>query len=153
MEAEQFAAEVLTVLKQPLVAEGFEIEMDVSLGLAVFHEDGLEAAALWRDADTAMYRAKHAGGAQGVRVSNEISASAIEAPDKGDAPHQIAMLARLGLQFSVDDFGTGYSSLGRLHQLPVQSLKIDRSFIERITEAKGTYPIVQAMIELATTSA
>jgi EAL domain-containing protein (putative c-di-GMP-specific phosphodiesterase class I) len=62
---------------------------------------------------------------------------------------QIETLARLGVHFSVDDFGTGYSSLGHLHQLPVQTLKIDRSFIERICEPNGTYSIVQAIIFLA----
>ena len=71
--------------------------------------------------------------------------------DRGDAPHQIAMLARMGIRFSVDDFGTGYSSLGRLHQLPVESLKIDCSFTRRIAERKGTYPTVRAIIALAHT--
>ena len=72
-------------------------------------------------------------------------------PDRGDAPHQIAMLARMGIRFSVDDFGTGYSSLGRLHQLPVDSLKIDCSFTNRIGERKGSYPTVRAIIALAHT--
>ncbi len=72
-------------------------------------------------------------------------------PDGGDAPHQIAMLARMGIRFSVDDFGTGYSSLGRLHQLPVDTLKIDCSFISRIGERKGSYPTVRAIIALAHT--
>lgn len=71
--------------------------------------------------------------------------------DRGDAPHQIATLARMGIRFSVDDFGTGYSSLGRLHQLPVSSLKIDCSFTKRIAERKGTYPTVRAIIALAHT--
>ncbi len=73
-------------------------------------------------------------------------------PDRGgDAPHQIATLARMGIHFSVDDFGTGYSSLGRLHQLPVDSLKIDCSFTRRIAEFNGTYPTVEAIIALAHT--
>ncbi len=73
-------------------------------------------------------------------------------PDRGgDAPHQIATLARMGVHFSVDDFGTGYSSLGRLHQLPVDSLKIDCSFTRRIAEFNGTYPTVEAIIALAHT--
>ena len=73
-------------------------------------------------------------------------------PDRGgDAPHQIATLARMGIRFSVDDFGTGYSSLGRLHQLPVDSLKIDCSFTRRIAEFNGTYPTVEAIVALAHT--
>jgi diguanylate cyclase (GGDEF)-like protein/PAS domain S-box-containing protein len=66
-----------------------------------------------------------------------------------DASRQITMLARMGIEFSVDDFGTGYSSLAHLHTLPVQILKIDRSFINRLIETNGTYSIVQAIIYLA----
>ena len=72
-------------------------------------------------------------------------------PDRGEAPEQIATLARMGVRFSVDDFGKGYSSLGRLHQLPVDSLKIDCSFTRRIAEKKGTYPTVRAIVALAHT--
>ncbi len=73
-------------------------------------------------------------------------------PERGtEAPHQIADLARMGIRFSVDDFGTGYSSLGRLHQLPVDALKIDRSFTSRLAERAGTYPTVEAIIVLAHT--
>lgn len=45
----------------------------------------------------------------------------------------------------------GYSSLGRLHQLPVNALKIDRSFTQRIADHNGTYPTVEAIIALAHT--
>jgi diguanylate cyclase (GGDEF)-like protein/PAS domain S-box-containing protein len=62
---------------------------------------------------------------------------------------QMRGLSALGVSFSVDDFGTGYSSLRHLHQLPLTTLKIDRSFIERICEKDGTYSIVQAILSLA----
>lgn len=62
---------------------------------------------------------------------------------------QMLDLSGIGVHFSVDDFGTGYSSLRHLHQLPIQTLKVDRSFIERITEPNGTYAIVQAILSLA----
>ena len=51
---------------------------------------------------------------------------------------------------SLDDFGTGYSSLSYLHQYPVQSLKIDRSFIAELgAEKTGSTTIVRAIIALA----
>jgi EAL domain-containing protein (putative c-di-GMP-specific phosphodiesterase class I) len=62
---------------------------------------------------------------------------------------QMLDLSSIGVHFSVDDFGTGYSSLRHLHQLPIQTLKIDRSFIERIGDPNGTYAIVQAILSLA----
>jgi diguanylate cyclase (GGDEF)-like protein/PAS domain S-box-containing protein len=66
-----------------------------------------------------------------------------------DVARQMRDLAELGVQFSVDDFGTGYSSLRHLHQLPIQTLKIDRSFIERVTDPGGTAALVQAILSLA----
>ena len=81
----------------------------------------------------------------------EVTESTMMPERGGDAPHQIATLARMGIRFSVDDFGMGYSSLGRLHQLPVDSLKIDCSFTRRIAEFNGTYPTVEAIVALAHT--
>jgi predicted signal transduction protein with EAL and GGDEF domain len=49
----------------------------------------------------------------------------------------------------VADFGSSYSCLSHLHQLPVSTLKIDCSFVERISDPNGTYTIVQAIIALA----
>jgi diguanylate cyclase (GGDEF)-like protein/PAS domain S-box-containing protein len=66
-----------------------------------------------------------------------------------DVARQMRDLAELGVQFSVDDFGTGYSSLRHLHQLPIQTLKIDRSFIERVSDPGGTASLVQAILSLA----
>ncbi|HEX6497259.1 MAG TPA: EAL domain-containing protein [Acidobacteriaceae bacterium] len=280
-DAERVAADILRGLNEPYRHNGIDIDLTASLGIAVYPDHGTDAAVLWRDADTAMYRAKKSGGNQYMYVSQEISAATLEAtelekhlrrslkdgglelhyqpiytrdgqlcalealvrlhhpvlglvyPDRfipiaeesglivplgnwvldeccrqsrewqdrgfhqvrvafnvsplqltrfdfssyvierlrhyklspaalemevtestvmrniGQVARQIDTLARMGIHFSVDDFGTGYSSLAHLHQLPVQTLKIDRSFVERINEPNGTYAIVQAIVFLA----
>jgi diguanylate cyclase (GGDEF)-like protein/PAS domain S-box-containing protein len=67
---------------------------------------------------------------------------------------EMSILSALGSRFSIDDFGTGHSSLGRLHQLPISVLKIDRSFIKNLTDCDagvsdtpGT--IVQAIVSMS----
>ena len=279
--AEQVASDILLALKAPIHAHGYSLELTASIGIAVFPDHGHDDATLWRNADSAMYRAKRAGGNQYLCMSPEISQSTSEAnemelfvrqslrdgsfelhyqpmytiggelhalealvrlrhPERGlipptsfitvaeerglivplghwvlnelcaqsarwrqqglppiridinisplqitrpdfsshvlealathdidphllgmeitetammrnlaEASRQIDLLARLGIAFSIDDFGTGYSSLGQLDKLPVQSLKIDRSFVDRICNSGGTYSIVDAIIAVA----
>jgi len=55
----------------------------------------------------------------------------------------------LGVQLSIDDFGTGYSSLSYLHRFPVNYLKIDKSFVGRMTEESDNSEIVRTIITLA----
>ncbi len=62
---------------------------------------------------------------------------------------QIEQLRRLGITVALDDFGTGYSTLSALHLLPVDYVKIDRSFIERVeNEASEGLIVIQAMTQL-----
>jgi len=58
-------------------------------------------------------------------------------------------LTGLGVTFSLDDFGTGYSSFAHLQRLPISTLKVDRSFVQNVTEEEGDATIVKAMINLA----
>jgi len=68
-----------------------------------------------------------------------------------ESARQMKRLKRLGVRIAVDDFGTGYSSLSYLHRLPIDVLKIDRSFMENINENDGTRPIVEAVLSMART--
>jgi len=62
---------------------------------------------------------------------------------------KLTSLRRLGVNIAIDDFGTGYSSLAYLAKLPVQSLKIDRSFIIAMVDDPDTMTLVSTIISLA----
>jgi diguanylate cyclase (GGDEF)-like protein/PAS domain S-box-containing protein len=71
-----------------------------------------------------------------------------------DSPHVAANVLRelrdFGVKIYLDDFGTGYSSLSHLHRLPVDALKIDRSFVRSLQSADRS-PIVESILALAHT--
>jgi len=68
--------------------------------------------------------------------------------DSKSAIKLLSALRSLGIKVSIDDFGTGYSSLSYLKELPVDILKIDRSFVEGIESSKAQKAIVKAIIVL-----
>jgi EAL domain-containing protein (putative c-di-GMP-specific phosphodiesterase class I) len=62
---------------------------------------------------------------------------------------QLARLRDLGVKISIDDFGTGFSSLAYFRDLPVDEIKIDKSFVLRMLESEKDHAIVKAVIDLA----
>ncbi len=69
--------------------------------------------------------------------------------NREEAADILKRLKALGVQIAVDDFGTGYSSLSYLSRLPIDCLKIDRSFVSRVHEKGHDAAITQAVISLA----
>jgi EAL domain-containing protein (putative c-di-GMP-specific phosphodiesterase class I) len=69
--------------------------------------------------------------------------------DTGTASNVLGDLRRLGVSLLMDDFGTGYSSLNYLHSFPFDVLKIDRSFVTRMTQGDQALQIVKTIIDLA----
>lgn len=67
----------------------------------------------------------------------------------GTATVLLQQLRALGIELGVDDFGTGYSSLSYLHRLPINSLKIDKSFIKGMVEKREHAEIVKTILALA----
>ena len=92
----------------------------------VLHDTGIQPSALWL----------------------EITESTLMR-DAESAVSALGALRALGLHLAVDDFGSGYSSLAYLERLPVEALKIDRSFTEGVGARKDSTAIVGAIVSLA----
>ncbi len=69
--------------------------------------------------------------------------------DSGAVNATLNSLRRLGVAASLDDFGTGYSSMVLLKKLPIAEIKIDRSFVSRLTADPGDVTIVASIVDLA----
>jgi EAL domain-containing protein (putative c-di-GMP-specific phosphodiesterase class I) len=85
-------------------------------------------------------------GLEPARISIEITESALM-KDPDSAREVLQQLRDLGVELAIDDFGTGYSSLAYLRHLPVDCLKVDRSFVAEL--ADGHAEIATAVIALA----
>jgi diguanylate cyclase (GGDEF)-like protein len=86
-------------------------------------------------------------GVPASRLTLEVTESAVMA-DPARAVALLHQLRDLGVRLSVDDFGTGYSSLSYLKRLPVQEVKIDRSFVTGLGRDAEDLPIVRAIVDL-----
>jgi EAL domain-containing protein (putative c-di-GMP-specific phosphodiesterase class I) len=69
--------------------------------------------------------------------------------DLEETASQLRELKKLGVSVSLDDFGTGYSSLSYLEELPIDNLKIDRKFVQRMNGADNPRTLVESIVGLA----
>ncbi len=119
-------------------AAGHDLTVAVNLSARSLHDPDLVD-------EVARLLDKHAVPAS--RLTLEVTESAVMA----DPARAVALLHRLrdlGVRLSVDDFGTGYSSLSYLKRLPVQEVKIDRSFVTTLSTDADDLPIVRAIVDL-----
>jgi diguanylate cyclase (GGDEF)-like protein len=132
------------VLDASLAAVADWRRQGVDLGIAV----NLSARSL-QDADLVdeVSRLLRRHGVPASRLTLEVTESSVMA-DPSRAIALLHQLRALGIRLSVDDFGTGYSSLSYLKSLPVQEVKIDRSFIVGLNEQGEDVAIVGAIVDL-----
>jgi predicted signal transduction protein with EAL and GGDEF domain len=114
------------------------LDLSVNLSARQLLEPGLEAM---------VATALAASGLAAKRLTLEITESVL----LSDAPttvERLAAMRRLGVRVAIDDFGTGFSSLSYLRRLPLDAVKIDRSFIEDVTRDPRQAALVRAIVEL-----
>ena len=115
---------------------GLDLGVAVNLSASSLLNPGLSSVV-----ETAL---QHAG-VEGASLMVEVTESALMAKPH-EATSILDHLHRLGVRIAIDDFGTGYSSLSYLQQLPVDEIKIDRSFIQKM--ARDEQAIVRTVIDL-----
>jgi diguanylate cyclase (GGDEF)-like protein len=118
---------------------GLDLRIAVNLSVRNLHDPELAAKV------AARLRAR---GLSPSSLELEITESSIMA-EPLRAMETLSQLSRLGVRLSVDDFGTGYSSLAYLKRLPVNEVKIDRSFIRDMTTDASDAAIVRSTMDLA----
>lgn len=89
-----------------------------------------------------------AHGVAAHRLELEITESTLTS-DGVETLRMLDELRGLGISIAVDDFGVGYSSLGQLHRLPIDTLKIDRSFVQGIERCGSNTAIVEAVVTMS----
>ena len=125
--------------QRELMDKGVKVSIAVNLSARVLDEDGFP---LWMERMIGQY------GLDPASVRFEVTESAIM-QDSERALQVLLQLAAIGVGLSIDDFGVGYSSLAYLSRLPVDELKVDKSFVVNMIKWEGDRAIVRATINLA----
>ena len=115
------------------------LSLSVNASVRQFHDPGFVASVLDILART---------GADPTRLVIEVTES-LFAENMDEVIDRMARLRETGVRFSLDDFGTGYSSLSYLQRMPLDEIKIDRSFILDITRSEHAATIARMIISLA----
>lgn len=82
------------------------------------------------------------------RLEIELTETAL-LDDRAQTRHYVEQLRALGVHIALDDFGTGYSSLSYLHTLPLDKIKIDRSFVADLTHSERAKALLKGVVELS----
>jgi diguanylate cyclase (GGDEF)-like protein len=115
------------------------VEVSVNMSSRQFHQEDMLAT---------VTDALEKTGLSADQLVLEITESSLMLkPD--DAVITLCLLHNMGVGIAIDDFGTGYSSLGHLKRFPLQCLKIDRSFVNEVTENPEDAAIVRAILAMA----
>jgi diguanylate cyclase (GGDEF)-like protein len=121
------------------------LDQDIALSVAV----NLSARCLTEpDLVDRVRRALRRHGVPGELLTLELTEGSV-VDDSVRSSTVLADLHALGLRLSMDDFGTGYSSLSQLRQLPIDEVKIDKSFVLGMSTSQGESFIARSIIELA----
>lgn len=87
-------------------------------------------------------------GVSGCDIELEVTESTI-LRDIDESAERMARLRLMGVRIAIDDFGVGYSPLSYMHRLPLDAVKVDRTFIGQITKPSGSLPVVHTITILA----
>jgi diguanylate cyclase (GGDEF)-like protein/PAS domain S-box-containing protein len=115
-----------------------DLQLSVNLSPVQFRERGVELM---------IERVLKESGLEPGSLDVELTENAV-IDNSQTATASLRYLHQLGVSLSIDDFGTGYSSLSYVKRLPVQRLKIDRSFIQNLEHSKNDEVIVRAIVNL-----
>ena len=139
MDLTHWIIEACFSTQRELVEMGVDAVIAINLSARVLDESGFP---LWVERMVAQY------GLKPERVRFELTESAIM-QDSERALQVLLQLAAIGVGLSVDDFGVGHSSLAYLSRLPVDELKVDKSFVINMIKWESDRAIVRATINLA----
>jgi EAL domain-containing protein (putative c-di-GMP-specific phosphodiesterase class I) len=139
-----------------LEAVGAWVLESLARQVAAWSADGLEPHVSFNVSPRELHRPDFAAGVGAVlaragvdpaQLTMELTESATLREPERIGP-LLAELRALGLQIAIDDFGAGWSSLSRLRSMPVQTLKIDRSFLREVPHDPESGAIVRAIVAL-----